>query len=152
MNPEEETTQAMNVRPPSTTVLLIDGHEADRDHWAQRLTDSLTDSVILEAETGAEGLAICRSQAVDCVLTELELPDMSGLELLARLVPRAFQPDIAIIVLSRFTLPEMEQIVRTNGGQAYLVKSQLSEKDLTKTINKAIAAVGPRKKMTYFKV
>jgi DNA-binding NarL/FixJ family response regulator len=152
MDPEEETTKSMKVRSPATTILLIDGHEADRDHWAQRLTDSLTDYVILEAETGAEGLAICRSQAVDCVLTELELPDMSGLGLLASLVPRAFQPDIAIIVLSRFTLPEMEKIVRRNGGQAYLVKSQLSEKDLIRAIDRAIATVGPRKKMTYFKV
>ena len=77
---------------------------------------------------------------------------MSGLELLAELVPRAFQPEIAVIVLSRFTLPVMDKIVRTNGGQAYLVKSQLSEKDLARTIRKAIAAVGPNKNTAYLKV
>ena len=68
---------------------------------------SSPDYVVLEAETGKAGLSLCRSQRVDCVLVELTLPDMSGFEVLIHLVPRARQPEIAVIVLTRVALYPM---------------------------------------------
>src|SRR5206468_6265433 len=88
----------------ATTHLLIDGYTEDREYWAQRLLISLPDSVVLQAATGAEGVAICRSQRVDCVITELTLPDMSGFEVLVKLVPRAYRPEMPVIILSRTML------------------------------------------------
>ena len=63
---------------PSTTILFIDHHDTDRQVWVQRLRICSSDYVVLEASTGKEGLAICRSQRVECVISELTLPDMSG--------------------------------------------------------------------------
>ena len=123
------------------TVLLIDAHKVDRQYWAQRLLISSPDYVVLEAETGAAALAICRSQRVDCVVLELTLPDMSGFQALTQLVPRAYYPEPAVIFLSRTTLQPMADLTMKNGAQAYLIKSHISGDDLDRAIRKALAPV-----------
>ncbi len=123
------------------TVLLIDAHKDDRQYWAQRLLISSPDYVVLEAETGAAGLAICRSQRVDCVVLELTLPDMSGFQALTQLVPRAYDPEPAVIFLSRTKLQPMAELAMRNGAQAYLLKSHISGDDLDRAIRKALAPV-----------
>jgi len=75
----------MEVARSATTILFIDAHKADREYWKQHLTSASPDYVVLEAATGAEGLAICESQRIDCVITEFTLPGMSGFEVLAHL-------------------------------------------------------------------
>ena len=122
-----------------TTVLLIDSYKEDRENWVQLLSDSAPDYVVLEAETGASGLAMCHSQRVDCVITELTLPDMSGFEILADLVPLVSHPNIAVIVFSQITLPSIAALALSSGAQAYLVKSCINGDFLNRSINKAIA-------------
>ena len=124
------------------TVLLIDAHKDDRQYWAQRLLISSPDYVVLEAETGAAALAICRSQRVDCVVLELILPDMSGFQALTQLVPRAYYPEPAVIFLSRTTLQPMADLTMKNGAQAYLIKSHISGDDLDRAIRKTLTPVG----------
>ena len=135
----------MDSHPPPTRILLIDSHQQEREYWAQRLTCSSPDRTIVEAVTGAAGLSICRSQRIDCVITELTLPDMSGFEVLVTLVPRVRRPDMAVIVLTNITLTEMATFALNSGAQAYLIKSRISGEDLDREVHKAISAVGPDK-------
>jgi DNA-binding NarL/FixJ family response regulator len=135
----------VETHPPPTKILLIDSHQEDREYWAQRLTLSSPDCMVLEAITGAAGLSICCSQRIDCVITELTLPDMSGFEVLLTLVPRARRPDTAVIFLTQITLSEMSTFALNSGAQAYLIKSRISGDDLDREVRKAIAAVGPNK-------
>jgi DNA-binding NarL/FixJ family response regulator len=131
---------------PSITILFIDHHDDDRQHWIQRLRISSPDYVILEASTGKAGLAIGRSQQVECVISELTLPDMSGFQVLLKLVPTPRHPEIAFIFLTRLTLSPMRQLALNNGAQAYLVKSHSSGDELDSTIHKALASVAPTRK------
>jgi len=64
----------MPIDYPSTTILCIDHHVDDRQYWVRRLRISFPDYVVLEASTGKAGLEICRSQRVQCVISELTLP------------------------------------------------------------------------------
>ena len=134
----------MGAAPSPITVLLIDSDKRDREYWAQRLTISSRDYVVLEADTGASGLAICHSQQVDCVVTELDLCDGSGFRVLLDLVPRVRYPDKAVIILSRLNLHALSELARKNG--AYLVKSHLSGDALDEIIRKAVAVVGSLQK------
>ena len=99
----------MEIVLPSTTVLFIDGRKDDRQYWVQRLKMSSPDYVVLEAGTGAAGLAICRSHRVDCVISELTLTDMSGFEVLVKLIPHARHPKIGFIFLTRLTVSPMRE-------------------------------------------
>jgi DNA-binding NarL/FixJ family response regulator len=130
---------------PRTTILFIDPHKDDREYWKQCLYACSPDYVVHEAETGKEGLAMCSTQEIDCVLLELTLPDISGFEVLIKLVPRARFPDIAVIILTRLVLQPMVDLALNSGAQAYLVKSRSSGEELDHAIKKAIALVSPGK-------
>lgn len=126
------------------TILLIDPRKEDREYWTHRLTTASPDCGVLEADTGAAGLAICRWQRVDCVLVELDLPDMSGFQVLVELVPRVRRPEIAVIILTRLALYPMGDLAMKNGAQAFLVKSRTSADVLQSAIHEAITRV-PRR-------
>jgi CheY-like chemotaxis protein len=136
----------MPIVHPSTTILFIDHHDDDRQYWVRRLRRSSPDYVVLEASTGKAGLAICRSQQVECVISELTLPDMSGFEVLVKLVPQARHAKIGFIFLTRLVLSPMKDLALNNGAQAYLVKSHSSGDELEMTIHKDLAAVAPSRK------
>ena len=125
-------------------VLLIDSPKG-REYWAQRLKRSSPDYLILEADTGAAGISICQSQRVDCVVTELALPDMSGFKVLVSLVPRICHSAIPVIILTHNTLSTMAGLAFKNGARDYLVKSRVSGDDLDRAIHHAIAIVRPDK-------
>ena len=126
------------------TTLLIDGNHQDRQYYAERLRRSLPDSVVLQAITGQSGLVICKSQAIDCVVLELDLPDMSGFEVLLKLVPRVYRPEIPVIILTRLDNPHFLKAAITNGAQAALYKTMASGDILEKAVLKAVSAI-PRK-------
>ncbi|HKU52478.1 MAG TPA: response regulator, partial [Nitrospira sp.] len=87
--------------------------------------------VVLEAGTGAAGLAVCQSQRVDCVVFEINLPDMPGFGVLIKLVQRPHHPEMPVIILSRVDLPPLARLAKNNGAQAFLVKAHTSGDQLT---------------------
>jgi DNA-binding NarL/FixJ family response regulator len=137
---------ATSTDPATTTILLIDSFATDRTYYVDRLKNSLPDCVILEANDGQTGLDLYNSRRVDCIVTELQLTDMSGFELLVKLVPRASQPTVAIVMLTRSSIPALDHLARSNGAQAFLVKRLTTGEELASAIEKAIAIVGPTQK------
>jgi len=63
-----------------------------------------SDYLTLKATDGESGLdRYRRSQRIDGVVLELDLPGQSGFEALVNLPPIAKRPNVAVIVLTRFT-------------------------------------------------
>ena len=124
-----------------TSVLFIDGHDQDRWYYAHRLKLTSPDYVILEAATGQAGINLCSSRSIDCVILEIDLPDMSGFEVLAKLVPIANRPELPVIMLTRLSNPDLLDLARQNGAQAGMRKLSTSGDILAQTILKAIATV-----------
>ena len=79
----------------TTTVLFIDANDAERTLFVEELTRRSPDYRILETTDGESGLALCRSQRIDCVVLAVELPDGSGFRVLVDLIPIARRPNIA---------------------------------------------------------
>ena len=131
-----------------TSILFIDGHDQDRWYYAHRLKLTSPDYVILEAATGQAGLDLCSSHSIDCVILEIDLPDMSGFEVLAKLVPFADHPELPVIMLTRLSNPDLLDLARQNGAQAGMRKLATSGDILAQIILKVIATVPrDRKKM-----
>jgi CheY-like chemotaxis protein len=67
-------------------ILIVDDCLEDREtyrHYLQR--DNKYTYKILQAETGEEGLALCRQELPDAILLDYMLPDINGLEFLSEL-------------------------------------------------------------------
>jgi DNA-binding NarL/FixJ family response regulator len=129
-------------RDSTTTILLIDGHEKDRTYYVDRLKNSLPDCVILEATNGRLGLELAISRRIDCIVVELQLPDMSVFELLPELVPLVSYQKVAVVVLARAALPGSADLARLHGAQAVLMKRLISREELAQAVRKVIAKVG----------
>jgi len=91
-------------------------------------------------------LTICKTERVDCVVTELHLPDMSGFLVLLRVNPIVRTLRMPVVVLSHLVLPLVITAAKRLGAQSYLIKSQASGDELDIEIKKAIAKVAPTRK------
>ena len=131
-----------NSELPSTSVLVIDGFDAERRFFAEQLRHCSLDYQIIEAADGQSGLDVYRSRRIDCVVLELGLPDQSGLQTLVELVPIASRPRVAVIVLTQMTERGVWDLARQNGAYACFVKQHTSGQDLDKAIQRAVAFVG----------
>jgi two-component system KDP operon response regulator KdpE len=125
----------------ATTVLLIDNDPQYRVYYALRLHASSSKYDVVEAATGRSGLDICARQPINCVVLEIDLPDMCGFEVLAKLVPRVYHPEIAVVILTRLPNPFLLDLAIKNGAQAALQKTLGSGDLLAPSILKAISTV-----------
>lgn len=106
---------------PAISVLLIDANHTDRTFFVEELKRRSPDYRILEATDGESGLALCRSQRIDCVVLAVELPDCSGFKVLIDLVPIFRRPSIAMLMLTSNTQRRLHQIAMQNGAYACFV-------------------------------
>jgi CheY-like chemotaxis protein len=131
----------MQLISKSPQILFIDPSHRDRDHYTQCLQTSSSEFVVLHAITGQAGLDLCSRQLVDCVVVELDLPDMSGFEVLLKLVPHPQSPQIPVIILTRIANQYLLEAAINNGAQAALFKSITSEEVLSHVIVKAMTTI-----------
>src|SRR5262245_48066995 len=136
---------SVSVREPShwlsepISILLIDANHHDRECYVQRLKKSKYD--VVQAATGRAGLDICARQPIDCVVLEIDLPDMSGFQVLEYLVWSASHPQMPVVVLTGLSNESLLELALKNGAQAALQKGTSSPDRLEASILKAIATV-----------
>jgi two-component system response regulator (stage 0 sporulation protein F) len=91
------------MKPP--TILLIEDHTSVRTLLARVLEDA--GYQVFEAANGRQGLERFYAQLVDLVLTDLEMPEMNGLEVILELT-RAFL-DVKVIAMSGRSADELQK-------------------------------------------
>ena len=133
------------VNPPQlsttlTTVLVIDDNDEDRKYWCDALKHSAHNYTVLEAPNGQSGLELCRSQRVDCIVLDLDMPE-SGFYVLFDLIRDRTRPQIAVVILTHLLVPNLMEMAKHNGAQVCLVKQATSTQNLENAIQNAVAAV-----------
>jgi len=100
------------------TVLLIDDDESLRKVVEYNLIEE--GYRVLTAADGTAGLAAFQEHPVDLIVTDIRMPGLDGLDLLARV--RAMQPDLAVVVLTAHgTIDSAVEAMRI-GAADYLTK------------------------------
>lgn len=118
-------------------ILIVDDSESDR-HIYQRLLIAAFPGrlTISQASTGTDALAVCRSGEFDCVLLDYRLNDMSGLDVLERLVDRG-EP-APVVMLTECGDESLAAAAMRGGAHDYLAKSSLSSPALATAVRRAI--------------
>jgi diguanylate cyclase (GGDEF)-like protein/PAS domain S-box-containing protein len=80
------------------TLLVVDDNEANRDALSRRLRHR--GYVVTAAAGGPEALALADGDAFDLVLLDVEMPGMSGLEVLTRLRARRSRTQLPVIMVT----------------------------------------------------
>ena len=115
---EKATGSACLESPHPRTVLVLDDEGLIR--WTMRERLSEHGYEVLEAETGGQALTLARTHHVDLALLDLQLPDMDGLAVLARL--RAEQNPCAAIIMTAYGSPEVSERASFLGARACVAK------------------------------
>jgi len=120
---------------PATRIAVVDDHQLVRIGLKQ-IIDSQSDFTWAgEARTGREALALLRSAALDVLLLDLSLPDMSGLDVLRQI--KAHHESVATLVLSAY--PEMQYGLNVlRAGASGFVSKTADDAELCRAIRAAV--------------
>lgn len=108
-------------------ILLVDDHAIVRA-GLRRLLAMVSDAKVSEASNGRECLAAARAASFDLIILDLNMPELGGLELLARL--RQIGP-APILVLSMHAEPLYVTRALEAGAQGYVTKNASPDELLT---------------------
>ena len=104
----------MSQRP---TILIVDDERHTREGLARALRG---DYAVAEAENGQRALEWLETHAADVILTDLRMPHMDGLQLLARLLGR--EPKPIVIMLTAYGNVETAVEAMKRGAYDFLAK------------------------------
>jgi CheY-like chemotaxis protein len=107
-------------------LLLVDDDPTSRYVFKQLLSN--THLNIIEAADGREGIHLPQVEKPDCIVLDLELPDMSGVEVLSRLKSNSTTNHIPVIINTSQPLEAEEQRVLADSTIAILSKETASQK------------------------
>ena len=120
-------------------VLIVDDSTEDKEAVRRYLSKSLDNSYLLiEADTGEEGLDILKEKNPDCVLLDFQLPDMDGIDFIRDVIVKSDLKKVPVIMLTGQGDESIAVESLKSGVQDYLVKETLTSDLLLRSIKYAI--------------
>src|SRR5262245_49767616 len=104
--------------PPAPHILIADDHAAVRAVLVRLLAQLYPHATIAETSNGAEALSAFAQQRPDLIITDYQMPMMSGLELVRSL--RAQGASLPILMLSSES--SIAEAILAAGATAFLPK------------------------------
>ena len=104
--------------PSARHVLLVDDHPEVRAVLAYLVARSYPDVLIVEASDGVEALRAVAGQTPDLIITDYQMPKLTGLELVRAL--RAQGAAMPIVVVSSDT--SIDEAILAEGANHFLPK------------------------------
>src|SRR5215213_8618487 len=106
-------------------ILIVDDSPEDRALYRRLLEqDGENHYRFLEEETGEDGLAAALAERPACLLLDYRLPDVDGLEFLARL--RTEEEHLPVIILTGQGSEAVAVEAMKSGAQDYLLKGAVT--------------------------
>jgi DNA-binding NarL/FixJ family response regulator len=118
-----ETISSMQLLEAKLSVLIVDDHPSFRA-VAQMVLETDGFSVVGTASDGESGVAAALRLAPDVVLLDVELPDINGFEVAARL--RRAGSDAAIVLASSRDGADFGTLVAESGARGFVSKAELT--------------------------
>lgn len=107
-------------------VLVLDDMEMNRSMIKTFLTFYHFDIDL--AEDGLKGLEFLKSQKYDLIFSDIEMPNMTGLEFLARVKKNTETQSIPVVMLSSLDKSDVIEKAKSLGASAYMVKPFTKQK------------------------
>jgi signal transduction histidine kinase/CheY-like chemotaxis protein len=116
--------------PEGPVVLLVEDDESIREFYKQSLEEYKFH--VLEAGDGAEAFALFQKHAVDIVLSDIRMPNVDGLELLARI--RTSGSKVPVILCSGYYVGLENELTRSDHKPNRIIDKPFKVKDMVAAI------------------
>jgi two-component system cell cycle response regulator DivK len=129
--------QETGPRAMTKTILIVEDNELN-----MKLFNDLLESnghATLRTKSGLEAISLARSHRPDLILMDIQLPEISGLEVTRRLKEDKDLRDIPVIAITAFAMKGDEEKILQGGCEAYLSKP-ISVAKFLETVNSFLAA------------
>lgn len=117
----------------SKIILIVDDHKPFRDSLAKVLEGE--GFRVFPANDGEEALSILRSESVHLILTDLQMPRMSGVELLK--VAKTMNPAVEVILITGYGTVDTAVGAMKDGAFDYIQKP-FKPREILRLIRKAL--------------
>jgi DNA-binding NarL/FixJ family response regulator len=125
-----------DVAQAQVRIMLVDDHPLVRDGLRARLEAVPHFSVVAEADSGPDALAMAEAVEADLILMDITMRDSSGIDATASLTAR--HPDIAVLMLSMHDKLEYVTQAMQAGARGYVLKDAPG-KDIVLAIDTVMA-------------
>jgi len=102
------------------TVLIVEDNELNMKLFRDLLEAHGYDT--LEARTGPEALEALKEARPDLILMDIQLPEVSGLEVTKQIKNNTELADIPVIAVTAFAMKGDEERIRSGGCEDYIAK------------------------------
>jgi chemotaxis protein histidine kinase CheA len=123
--------------PSVLRVLLTDDTTATREMLRRLLEDA--GFAVRAVATAEEALGLIETEPFDCVVTGVELPGLSGIELVRRVRSSDLYADLPVVVVSTRDRPADRLEGLEAGADAYLAKQEIEPEELAALIRRMTA-------------
>ena len=117
-------------------ILVIDDEKIVLNSCTRILSDEKYE--VHTVETGAEGLHKLKNEEFDIVLTDLKMPEISGIEILKRI--KEFYPDTIVIMMTGYSTVQTALEAMRLGAFDYVPKPFTPE-ELVKAVDRALEKI-----------
>ena len=118
------------------TILIVEGNEINMSFFNELL--EVHDYNVLQARNGMDALRMAGEHKPDVILMDIQLPEVSGLEVTKWIKKDENIRSIPVIAVTAFAMKGDEEKIREGGCDAYIVKP-ISVSYFLETIQKILA-------------
>lgn len=118
-------------------ILVVDDSKAMRAIVKRALSalDRVAGATIIEAADGKEGFDMVTAESPDLVLSDWNMPEMTGIEFLQALNQAGITPAFGFVTSE--STPEMHELARANGAK-FLVSKPFTPDSLDQALSGAL--------------
>ena len=110
---------------PTTRILVVDDDDAFRQRVKAFFAPEADMEVVAETSDGEEAITKAQELKPDVVLMDVRMPGFNGVSATRKL--REEMPEVKVIMLSVFDLPEYREAAMVSGASGYVVKKSMME-------------------------
>lgn len=122
-------------------ILIVDDEKIERKGICFLLKQRKEEMEILEASNGKEACELLKRQTVDILFTDVKMPFMNGIELVAK--ARELQPDIEMVIFSGYGEFEYARQAMKSGVFNYVLKP-VDPEEFHKTVDQLLEKINSR--------